>query len=273
MSAEVASVESLEGELSEILPTNVIRMKGSRVARYGVKMRYRGLCLRIGSQYCDAKSADTVAATFRECAVVDKESKLSFNKTKLDKYTFSIMPQLSEKLVKGDNELLSFIADEFEKKGYQIVGASQIIPNITLDEGFICGSSYDTLSRDIKKADNILKLLSSEDIGQGVVIENGLVLGIETLQGTNELLKFVARTPLHLRASSLGGIFVKRPKSDQDLRFDMPVIGSETISLACQAGLRGLVVSPSSVIILERSQCIEIAEANDFFILAREPVS
>ena len=53
----------------------------------------------------------------------------------------------------------------------------------------------------------------------------------------------------------------------------MPVIGSETISLACQAGLRGLVISPSSVIILERSQCIEIAEANDFFILARESVS
>lgn len=200
-------------------------------------------------------------------------SRPKFDKTKLDKYTFSIMPQLSEKLVKGDNELLSFIADEFEKKGYQIVGASQIIPNITLDEGFICGSSYDTLSRDIKKADNILKILSSEDIGQGVVIENGLVLGIETLQGTNELLKFVARTPSHLRASSLGGIFVKRPKSYQDLRFDMPVIGSETISLACQAGLRGLVISPSSVIILERSQCIEIAEANDFFILARESVS
>lgn len=196
-----------------------------------------------------------------------------FQKSKMDDYTLNLLPKLQTKLAQGDNELLSFIADEFEKKGYQIVGASQIIPNITLDEGFICGSSYDTLSRDIKKADNILKILSSEDIGQGVVIENGLVLGIETLQGTNELLKFVAKTPSHLRASSLGGIFVKRPKSNQDLRFDMPVIGSETINLACQAGLRGLVISPSSVIILERSQCIEIAEANDFFILARETLS
>ena len=190
-------------------------------------------------------------------------SRPQFDRTKLDEYTSSVMPLLNEKLIKGDNELLSFIAEEFENKGYQIVGASQIIPNLTLDEGFICGSAYDTLTRDVKKADNILKILSSEDIGQGVVIENGLVLGIETLQGTNELLKFVA-TPSHLRTSSLGGVFVKRPKANQDLRFDMPVIGSETINLACQAGLRGLVVSPSSVIILERSQCIEIAEANDF---------
>ena len=89
--------------------------------------------------------------------------------------------------------------------------------------------------------------LSPEDIGQGIVIENGLVLGIETLQGTNELLKFVAKTASHLRLDSRGGIFVKRPKVNQNLRFDMPVIGPETIQLAFEAGLRGLVISPHSV--------------------------
>ena len=50
----------------------------------------------------------------------------------------------------------------------------------------------------------------------------------------------------------------------------MPVIGPETIDLACKAGLRGIVVSPNSVIILDRNECIEIAEANKFFILAEE---
>ena len=59
-------------------------------------------------------------------------SRPKFDKTKLDKYTFSIMPQLSEKLVKGDNELLSFIADEFENNGYQIIGASEILPKLLL---------------------------------------------------------------------------------------------------------------------------------------------
>ena len=69
---------------------------------------------------------------------------------------------------------------------------------------------------------------------------------------------------------NLGGIFVKRPKSNQNLQFDMPVVGPETIKLACKAGLRGLVVSPQSVIVLDREKCIQIAEANDFFILAEE---
>ena len=193
-----------------------------------------------------------------------------FDQSKLDEYTLSIMPKLTDKLVQGDNELLSFIADEFEKKGYQIIGASEILPNLILKPGFLCGTRYEFIKRDIKKADKILKLLSHEDIGQSVVIENGLALGIETLQGTNELLKFVAKTASHLRLGSRGGIFVKRPKANQNLRFDMPVIGPETIKLAFEAGLRGLVVSPYSVIILDKEKCVQFAEANNFFILAEE---
>ena len=196
-----------------------------------------------------------------------------FDKSNLDDYTLSIMPRLTAKLVQGDNELLSFIANEFEKNGYQIIGASEILPNLILEPGFVCGVPYEFIARDVKKADRILKLLSPEDIGQGVVVENGLVLGIETLQGTNELLRFVARTGSHRRLDGDGGVFVKRPKANQNLRFDMPVIGPETIKLAIQAGLRGLVVSPHSVIILDKEQCVQIAEANNFFILAEETIN
>ena len=83
-------------------------------------------------------------------------------------------------------------------------------------------------------------------------------------------LSFVEKTASHLRIKDLGGIFVKRPKADQDLRFDMPVVGPKTVELACKAGLRGLVISPGSVMLLEREKCIEIAEANNFFILAKD---
>ena len=197
-------------------------------------------------------------------------SRPQFDQSKLDQYTRSIMPKLSAKLVQGDNELLCFIAEEFEKNGYQIVGASEILPDLLLKPGIVVGSPYEFISSDIEKADKILKVLSPQDIGQGVVVENGLVLGIETLQGTNELLKFVAKTASHLRLDSKGGIFVKRPKVNQNLRFDMPVIGPETIKLAFEAGLRGLVVSPHSVIILDKEKCVQIAEANNFFILAEE---
>ena len=55
----------------------------------------------------------------------------------------------------------------------------------------------------------------------------------------------------------MGGIFVKRPKTDQDLRFDMPVVGPKTVELACIAGLRGLVISPGSVMLLEKDQLLD----------------
>ena len=194
-----------------------------------------------------------------------------FEQKEMDDYTKSIMPILSAKLVRGDNELLSFIAGEFERNGYQIVGASEILPELILERGFVYGKPYQSLERDVKKANKVLKILSSEDIGQGVVVENGLVLGIETLQGTNELLKFVERTSSHLRTPEIGGVFVKRPKINQNLKFDMPVIGPETINCACSAGLRGLVVSPRSVIILDQEKCLKIAKANNFFILAKDP--
>ena len=197
-------------------------------------------------------------------------SRPHLKKSKMDEYTLNLMPRLLSKLGQGDNELLSFIAAEFEQKGYQILGASDIVPNLTVESGFLCGSAYEFLHRDIFKADSVLKALSPEDIGQGIVIENGLVLGIETLQGTNELLKFVEQTALHLRVKGQGGIFVKRPKDNQDLRFDMPVVGPKTVELACQAGLRGLIISPGSVMLLEREKCVKVAEANNFFILAEE---
>ena len=193
-----------------------------------------------------------------------------FDISKMDEYTLNLFPKLRSKLVQGDNELLSFIAGEFERKGYQILGASDAIRDLTVVPGFICGSSYEHLSRDILKADKVLKTLSPEDVGQGIVIENGLVFGIETLQGTDELLKFVSKTSAHLRVDGAGGIIVKRPKAYQDLRFDMPVVGPKTIDLACKAGLRGLVISPGSVMLLQKERCIEIAEANNFFILAEE---
>ena len=66
-----------------------------------------------------------------------------FDQSKLDEYTLSIMPKLSAKLIKGDNELLTFIADEFEKKGYQIIGPSEILPNLILKPGSVCGTPYE----------------------------------------------------------------------------------------------------------------------------------
>jgi DUF1009 family protein len=122
---------------------------------------------------------------------------------------------------------------------------------------------------DIARADQVLKTLSPLDVGQSVVVENGLVLGIETLQGTDALLSFVAATAPNLRGP-IGGVFVKRPKAGQDLRVDMPTIGPNTIDLMGKAGLSGIVISPDACVVVDVQQTIERANSQSIFIVAAE---
>ena len=114
--------------------------------------------------------------------------------------------------------------------------------------------------------------MSSADIGQAVVVENGLVLGVETLQGTDRLLQFVAETDLSLRDSLKKGVLVKRPKKQQDLRVDMPAIGPNTIDAVSKAGLAGIVISPLTVLLLERKKTLSLAAQKGIFIMARDPI-
>ena len=80
----------------------------------------------------------------------------------------------------------------------------------------------------------IAKEISRLDIGQTVIVKNGTVLAVEALEGTNEAVR---------RGATLGrknAIMVKVAKPNQDMRFDVPVIGVETVRLAGEVGLRAI---------------------------------
>ena len=141
---------------------------------------------------------------------------------------------------------------------------------LTLPEGLAVGAPADVILADIIFADRILHQMGALDIGQGVVVEGGHVLGIETLQGTEALLDFVATTQSSLR-SSQGGVLVKRPKAHQDMRVDVPTIGPQTIQQVANAGLSGLVISPENVLVLEREKTIFLAKSLGIFIWVQEP--
>ena len=122
---------------------------------------------------------------------------------------------------------------------------------------------------DIEKGRALLRLLSDADIGQSTVFENGLCLGIETLQGTDALLRFVGQTPSHLRRGQ-GGVLIKTPKSGQDLRVDMPAIGPDTIRAVQAAGLAGLAIDAGRVLLLEPEQTRALVAQFGLFLIAQE---
>ena len=111
------------------------------------------------------------------------------------------------------------------------------------------------------------RALGVVDVGQSVVVQQGLVLGVEAIEGTDALLRRVGP----LRRDGLGGILIKIAKPQQDRRIDLPTIGPVTIALAAEAGLRGIAVEAGSTIILDHDVTVAAADAAGLFLVALDP--
>ena len=105
--------------------------------------------------------------------------------------------------------------------------------------------------------------MSRLDIGQTVIVKNGTVLAVEGFEGTNEAIK---------RGGALGGknaIMVKVAKPNQDMRFDVPVIGVATVDVATEAHLRVIAIEAGRTLLLEKEALIEAAARSNISIVAR----
>jgi len=191
----------------------------------------------------------------------------ALNPAAFDHKTVALAPRLMAAMAGGDDGLLREIVAVFEEQGFDVKGAHQVMPDLVAEAGLLAGQDLDAADMaDAKRGMEILNALSDVDVGQGVVVVNGLCLGVETLQGTDAMLGFVAATPAHLRQT--GGVFVKAAKTGQDLRVDMPAIGPDTVTSVAAANLGGIVIAAGRVMILERAKTIAAIEAAGLFLLA-----
>ena len=190
------------------------------------------------------------------------------NPAEFDAGMMAIAPRLVPAFQAGDDGLLRLVITLFEEQGFAVVGAHELLDGLTASEGLIAGPEpSEQALEDASRAADILLALSPLDVGQGAVVAAGLCLGIETLQGTDALLRFVAETPAHLRRGK--GVFLKAPKRGQDLRVDMPAVGPETVRAAAAAGVEGIVVSANRVVILDRPATLAALEETGLFLLGR----
>lgn len=188
----------------------------------------------------------------------------------LDAATMAVAPRLMAALKDGDDALLTQVIGVFEDQGFAVQGAHELVPGLTADAGLHVGPPpSENDMRDAMRAWDILLALSPLDVGQGCLVAGGQCLGIETVQGTDALLRFVAQTPAGLRGDDKG-VFVKAAKRGQDLRVDMPVIGPDTVMAVAKAGLAGLVIQADHVMILNRDETLRTARESGLFLTARE---
>ena len=118
--------------------------------------------------------------------------------------------------------------------------------------------------KDIKKALATLNKLNNYSFSQGAIIKNNKVLAIEGNDGTHKMLKRIKK-----KEKKLKGILAKFPKKKQDLRIDLPTIGTQTLIQCKKAGLKGIVLKNKKNVCLEKNFLIQLANKNRMFIVVK----
>ncbi|HEY3911876.1 MAG TPA: UDP-2,3-diacylglucosamine diphosphatase LpxI [Stellaceae bacterium] len=164
----------------------------------------------------------------------------------------------------GDDGLLSAVVAELEREGFRVIGADQLLAAGLAPEGVLGQAQPDVQAiADIEHGRRIARALGALDVGQAVVVQQGLVLGVEAIEGTDALLRRCAG----LRRDGPGGVLVKVEKPGQEQRADRPTIGPRTVALAAAAGLRGIAVEAGATIVLDRAEVIGAADRAGLFVI------
>ncbi len=210
---------------------------------------------------------DLNAAGVTEVVLAGAMTRPDLDPALFDGPTAGLAPALVAAMGRGDDALLRLVIAMIEDQGFPVIGAHEAAPGLAAPAGQIAGPDPDdALIADAHKAAAILNALGPLDVGQAAVVAGGLCLGIETVQGTNALLSFVADT----RSGGPGGALVKLPKPGQELRVDMPTVGPDTIGQAARAGLKGIMVAAGQILIIDRAETVARADVHGLSLWAQD---
>jgi UDP-2,3-diacylglucosamine hydrolase len=175
---------------------------------------------------------------------------------------------------KGDDALLRMLVGEFEKEGFAVEGAHEVMDDLGLAAGPLgrVPAGPESLA-DIAQAMDVARAIGRLDAGQAAVVCRGLVLALEAAEGTDALLARVADLPEALRGRPGAplGVLAKAPKPIQETRVDLPTIGPATVEAVARAGLAGIVGEAGGLLVLDRDAVIALANELEIFIVGVEP--
>jgi len=165
----------------------------------------------------------------------------------------------------GDDRLLTVLVKELESEGLSVVGADEVLTGLLVAPGVLGRHGPDAGAEiDIALGLKVAREIGALDIGQAVIVQQGIVLGVEGVEGTDGLIRRCA----DLRRDGPGGVLVKIKKPGQERRVDLPTIGTDTVRGATEAGLRGIVIEAGATLVLHRDAVIAAADAAGLFLVA-----
>jgi DUF1009 family protein len=160
--------------------------------------------------------------------------------------------------------IFAAIANELTRIDVELLPATTFLEDCLVPAGLIAGAKLSRREEeDVDLGWKMAKEIARLDIGQTVIVKNGTVLAAEAFEGTNEAIR---------RGGALareGAVMIKVAKPNQDMRFDAPVIGVETIRVAVEAKLRVIAVEAGKTLLLESKAIADLAAQSKLSIIAR----
>ncbi len=165
---------------------------------------------------------------------------------------------------KGDDALLKAVKSHFEKEGFIVLSPVELMKDITVENGFMIGQIDEEFRKDAKLGMITCRKLGELDIGQSCVISGGVVLGVEAVEGTDQLIQRCGSYKKYGKHK----ILVKTIKPTQDKKMDIPSIGPTTIDMLAKNGYTGISVEANKVIVFSKYETILAAQKEGLIFTA-----
>ncbi len=225
----------------------------------------------------DFEKADAVIKAIKENNCTELTMAGGISRPKLNPFKYDLKGmKLAASILgarkKGDDETLKIIVKMFEDEGLKVVSAQSVLGELIPESGVHTEKQPNQADKsDAKAAAQIVDAIGKLDIGQGCVVAQGICLAVETIQGTDKMLEFVAETRENYvdKSSDGQGVLYKAPKTQQDRRVDLPAVGVKTIENASKAGLSGVVIEAGGVMVLGLDEVIKAANRLGVFLWVR----
>ncbi len=174
------------------------------------------------------------------------------------------LKKLGLKAFKGDDALLKGVTELLEAEGFQIISPGDLLQTLLTPVGCLTQKAPSQEDWDIiHQGQSLLKALSPFDVGQSVIIQQGLVLGIEAIEGTEELIHRCQG----LHRPGEAGVLIKMAKENQSLKVDVPSIGIQTIEQMYRCNLKGIALSAQKSQIIQQQETIQRANELGIFMV------
>lgn len=168
----------------------------------------------------------------------------------------------------GDDGILRALVSEIEAEGMVVKGIHEVMTDLLIKPGVLGRHKPDRQAlADIRRGMEVASELGRLDVGQAVIVQQGLVLGVEGIEGTDELIRRCG----DYRRKGDGGVLVKLRKPQQDMRIDLPTIGARTVERAHESGLRGIAVHTGNGLIVDEAEVIRLADKYGLFVMGVTP--